>query len=445
VAERPLVRLPLQVGTTATWAIARAAVAAAPGLGLIVLGIWSLIAFESGEVAVAIGATGGLLVFYAGYYVLHGLDTRASDLLVFRDRLRVEGGSDHGLEVAWSAVYEPWAGVSDGHSSRLVLWKVPLTAIALVGGEGVDPYAKLPIWRLWVRFDGKEHILAESDRPEEARSLRAAAATIAAIAAGKRHTETSPQLGTEHANCSSCNAPLLPDDAAQVECRYCHQIVELPAKFRERAAGVKSMEGARSKMKRRIEALLEQPGATRSNLWLLVLSLVMFAAWPIGWGVLAQHTLANGFHLIDLPYLAAPLAAVLGGFLFARARLADRRAMQLLTLGYGALAPEREGEPSKCRRCLGPLPDAGLGAVSTCRYCGSDSIVGIDLRPVIDKARAEDASFERALKTRRRERLLWAGLTVVALAVLAGWAYATIHYKNQGRVMQHAADPHVRQ
>jgi hypothetical protein len=429
VSERALVRLPLQVGTTATWAVARAAIALAPGLALLALGLWSLLRLDGGaELSLALALAGGILVAYAGFYLRLAMRTRASDLLVFRDRLRVEGGRMHGTEITWAELAAPWSHVSEGKSDRLVLWKVPLTAIAAVGGEGVDPRSKLPIWRLWVKRAGKDFELAETDRADEAKSFRAAAATVGAITSGQREVQAAPQLATDHAACSECAAPLLPDDAAQVECRYCHQTVELPEKFRERAASVKSMESSRARQKRMIEALIEQPGATRANLWLAAFAVLMFAAWPVGWYAFARHVLHDGLHGRDLAFFFLPIAGVLGGFLFARGRLADRRAMQLLTLGYGALAPAREGEPSRCRRCLGPLPEVELGGVATCRYCGADSIVGIDLRPVIDKARSEEQSFDRAIRTRRRERLKWAVLSLFSLGVLAAWILATARY-----------------
>jgi hypothetical protein len=119
---------------------------------------------------------------------------------------------------------------------------------------------------------------------------------------------------------------------------------------------------------------------------------------------------------------------VLGGFFMARGRLADRGALQLLTLGFGALAPRKDGEPSRCRRCQGPLPTAGIGGVTHCAYCSAENIVGMDLRPSLDPARTEQHNFDDALKKRAKEKLLWTILTVVAAVTLIGWIGGTIFY-----------------
>lgn len=426
---RPMARLPLQVGTTATWAVARAAITFVPGLALLGVGVsWFLEGGSSGELEGAIAICGGLFITSSVLSLRLALKTRASDLQVFSDWLRLEGGPQHATQVPWKELTSPWAGVEQTKVERLVLWRMPLTALFAVGGEGFDPTKKVDAWRLWVMRDGKRVDLGETDRPGEAASFRAAAATIAAVCEGQRHLETAKKLKTEFASCPRCNAALVPDDADQVVCSYCKATVPLPERFRKQAASAKIMQGARARTSKMIHALVEQPGASRSNFWLLLLTLVMFAAWPVGWFALARGVLADGFQTLDVAFAFSPLAGIAGAFLFARGRLADRGALQLLTLGFGALAPERPGDPSLCRRCHGPLPDVGVGGVAACRYCEAENIVGIDLRPVVDSARTEQKRFDRALQRRRRERLLWGVLSVVALAVLAAWLTATVEY-----------------
>jgi hypothetical protein len=188
------------------------------------------------------------------------------------------------------------------------------------------------------------------------------------------------------------------------------------------------MQASRQVHTRIIERLVNQPRAATTNLWTFFFSVLMFGAWPLGWGLIAWRVLSDGAQPQDLAFFLLPFAAVLGAFFLARARLADRGALQMLTLGFGALAPRREGEPSRCRRCQGPLPEQGLGGVAQCRYCGSDNIVGLDLRPSVDQARAEQVSFDQALKKRASEKLLWNALTVVAIVALLGWAGGVIAY-----------------
>ena len=220
----------------------------------------------------------------------------------------------------------------------------------------------------------------------------------------------------------------MPDDAPTVTCGYCRVQIALPPPMRQQAAAVKALARSRTTTTQMIAKLRDQPRATRSNAWLLVFTVFMFGAWPIGWGIIAYRVLGDGFQPLDTLFLALPLAAVLGGFFLARGRLADRGALQMLTLGFGALAPRRDGEPSRCRRCQGPLPHAGAGGVSPCGYCGAENIVGLDLRPGLDHARTEQHTFDAALKKRFREKLLWTVLTVVAVIALLGWAAGTAFY-----------------
>jgi hypothetical protein len=66
--------------------------------------------------------------------------------------------------------------------------------------------------------------------------------------------------------------------------------------------------------------------------------------------------------------------------------------------------------------------------VSQCRYCAAENIVGLDLRPSVNQARAEQQTFDEALRTRSREKRLWTTLSVVSAFVLLGWAGGTVAY-----------------
>ncbi|MHB8879562.1 MAG: hypothetical protein ACYC8T_38195, partial [Myxococcaceae bacterium] len=351
---------------------------------------------DGGELGGILSISGVLLVVYAVLSLHRARKARASDLLVLGDGLRIDGGPQHGTIVRWTEMAAPWAEVEEAEAERIALLLVPLFAVAAVGGGNAELTVKVKVWRLWITRAVVRTLMAETDRPSEADSFRAAAATVAAVNAGQQHLKLSPHVRTGFASCSECSAPLVPDDTPKVVCGYCRKTVKLPERFQKQAAGAKAMRGARARTTAMIKALVEQPGAARSNLWLAVLSVVMFAAWPIGWAATARSVLDDGFQVRDVAFLATPFAAVLGGFLFARGRLANRGAMQLLTLGFGALAPKNPGEPPLCRRCLGPLPDEGPGGVVGCRYCQAENIVGIDLRPVVDHARAEQETFDAA-------------------------------------------------
>jgi hypothetical protein len=271
-------------------------------------------------------------------------------------------------------------------------------------------------------------MVGETDRPIERDSMLAAAASVCAVVSGQRYVAQAPAIAARIVSCHRCGGPAVPDDAPWVPCVYCGARVALPDDVRGQAAATKAQSPGRSRTGEIIAKLRDQPRAARANAWLLVLSFLMFGAWPLGWGLIAYRVLDDGFQLTDLLFLTLPFAAVLAGFFLARGRLADRGALQLLTLGFGALAPARDGEPSRCRRCQGPLPAAGLGGVTRCRYCGGENIVGIDLRPSVDQARAEQSGFDDALAARRKEKRLWMVLSLVATFALLCWAAGTTAY-----------------
>jgi hypothetical protein len=245
---------------------------------------------------------------------------------------------------------------------------------------------------------------------------------------GQRYVAEAPAVAARIVSCNRCGGPAVPDDAPWVPCAYCGAQVALPPEVRGQAAATKAQSPEQSRTGEIIAKLRNQPRAGRANAWLLVLSFLMFGAWPLGWGLIAYRVLDDGFQPTDVLFLALPFAAVLAGFFLARGRLADRGALQLLTLGFGALAPARDGEPSRCRRCQAPLPAAGLGGVTRCRYCAAENIVGIDLRPSVDQARAEQSGFDDALRARRKEKRLWMTLSAVATVALLGWAGGTAAY-----------------
>jgi hypothetical protein len=444
-ASKPLARLPLQIGTTSTWSAARSAIALFPGLALMLCGVLTAVLSDAkDDDALSLTVTlwpltfilGPLLLVYGFFHLYGALKNRASDVLLHTEGLVVDGGRLHGTRIAWGELSHPFAHVEETESTRLVMWKMllfTLWLVVIVGSRGnvrgtMSPVQRVRVWRLWVVRGGRPEIVAQTDREIEADSMHAAAASIEAVVSGRKYVEEAPRVATQITSCPQCGAPAIPDDAPQVSCSYCHAWVPLPPQVRGQAAASKAMQSSRAVHQSMIQKLVAQPRAGRSNAWLFVFTLLMFGAWPLGWGLIASHALADGFQAQDAGFLLLPFAAVLGAFFLARARLADRGALQMLTLGFGALAPRRDGEPSRCRRCQGPLPDAGLGGVAQCRYCAADNIVGLDLRPSVNQARAEQVTFDEALRKRSSEKTLWAALSVVAILALLGWAGGVVAY-----------------
>jgi hypothetical protein len=421
----------LQIGTNAAWGAGRAAATLFPGLACLGAAVmFGLVAGGGNDVLAIPLAIGVLFVVYACFHTWRAVKTRASDLLLFPGGVHVEGGRLDGARIGWNELSPPFAHVEEDEAMRLTVWRILLFAITLASRSNrtASPLGAVTVWKLWVHRAGRPELVAETDRPIEADSMRAAAASIEAVVAGRRYVAEAPAIPAQITACGACGAPAIPDDAPAVACRFCRAWIPLPPHVRGQAAATKAMAQSRGRTAQMVARLLDQPRAGRSNAWLLFFAAMMFGAWPVGWGAIAWRVLSDGFQIEDIAFLLFPFAAVLAGFFFARGRLADRGALQMLTLGFGALAPRRDGEPARCRRCQGPLPDAGLGGVTQCRYCAAENIVGLDLRPSVDRARVEQVTFDEALKKRGRERLLWGLLTGIAVLSLLAWVSGTTLY-----------------
>jgi hypothetical protein len=433
--ESVLARLPLQIGTTATWSAGRAAAALFPGLAILGVAVAVAMALGSnvsdgGRLVIALVVLGLMLVGYAIAHLVGAIRTRASDVVLVADGLIVDGGRLHGERIGWNELTVPFAELEETSARRLTMKTMLLVALSIVAERNLAGQLREPVkvWRLHVHHRGARRTIAETDRPIERDSMAAAAASVCAVVSGRRYVAQAPAVAARVVTCGRCGGPVIPDDLPTVACVYCHAPVQLPPEVRGQAAATKMLSQGRSAAAEIIAKLRNQPRAAHANAWLLVISAVMFGAWPVGWGLIAFHVLDDGFQASDVGFLLLPFAAVLAGFFFARGRLADRGALQLLTLGFGALAPQREGQPARCRRCQAPLPGAGLGGVTQCRYCAAENIVGLDLRPGVDQARAEQQTFDEALRARTREKRLWTTLTVVAAIALLGWVGGTAMY-----------------
>jgi len=429
-AEGVLARLPLQIGTTSTWSAGRGAAALFPGFALIALAISMVVHIGDFRLVLAVGAVGGMLIVYAIGHIRGAIRTRASDVMLLPDGLLVDGGHLHGERMPWSEFTAPYAEIEDTTVKRITLGSMLMVVLMILtrSSSWGGATSAVQVWRLHIHRKGERRMIAETDRPIERDSMQAAASSVCAVVSGQRYVAESPAVAAKILSCQSCGAPAIPDDAAFVKCAYCNAQVALPDDIRGQAAAVKNQSQNRSATAGIIAKLREQPRAAHTNKWLTFLAAVMFGAWPIGWGLVAARVLADGFQATDVFCLLLPFAAVLAGFFLARARLADRGALQLLTLGFGALSPRKQGEPSRCRRCQGPLPVAGLGGVTQCRYCSAENIVGLDLRPSVDQARTEQATFDVALKQRAAEKRLWTTLSIVAGVALLAWIGGTAAY-----------------
>jgi hypothetical protein len=440
------VRLPLQIGTSSLWSLARGAGTLLPGLAIVVggfpvlLGAWT--------VALAMFVLGGLLVWFAVMHLRLAARSRPSDVLLDGVGLRIDGGVHDGRAIRWFEVEPRACAVETTQEKRYTLIRIlgnffaVLLSLLARGNKfyWIKP-ALIDVARLHVGLrDGSRVVVAEAERPIEKESLEAlhdaitsagwhgaepaGAAPVPAPArpaARKRHTA----MGLQVLLCPRCGAVAAPEDRPQIACRYCQSAITVPPELQERIRASNQVAAGRGTSERLVGQLLQQPGARQTGSRLFAAAVPMMLAWPIAFVVLAAAEAVGGLEaggVVEL--LLFPVAVILGLFFLLRAKLADRFALRLLTLDFGATRPAREGDPHQCRQCDAPLPDRPGSVLVRCAYCSADNILGVDLRRQAGRVTDQASSLEDALAKRTRERSIWGALTAVAvLLMLAGGGF----------------------
>jgi hypothetical protein len=445
-AGEAAVRLPLQIGTSSLWSLARGSATLLPGLAIVVGGLFVLV--EVWTVACAILVLGGLLVWFAGMHLYLAARARPSDVLLDGRGLRIDGGVHHGRAIPWAHVDPARCALETQQVKRYTLLRIfgnffaVLLSLLARGNRffWIEP-ALIDIAKLSVGLrDGSKVVVAEAERPVEKESLEALfdairssgwhethagqAASPAPVPAARgrnRHTA----MGLQVLICMRCGGIAAPEDKPQVVCRYCQSPVAVPPDLQERIRAANQVAAGRGTSDRLVGKLLQQPGAKRTGTRLFAAAVPMMLAWPAALAAIAVEASANalGFgSAVEL--LLFPIAVILGLFFILRAKLADRFALRLLTLDFGAQRPARAGDPHTCRQCDAPLPERPGSVLVRCVYCGADNVLGLDLRRDAGKATREASSLEDALAKRTKERTLWGLLTVVAvLLVLLGGVF----------------------
>lgn len=381
--RRSTLRLPLQAGDVP---LRRG------GIALVVI---------FGSAAASIAAWGDtttayLVVCAVGYIAVLiwalGLSRRASDAAIDADGITVEGGPYDGRSFLWDEI--------DCGASR-------------IGRADLDPRE-----HLWVAMrDGREFPIAAATGDKGVESLHVLRDVIAASPAWRSGVAVADRRGsperarTAILTCDACGAQLRPVDDGR-PCPYCAAAVTVPAELRARIAETRRALTLRSETDALVERLLALPSARRTNVLVLAASLWMLVAVPFA-----------VFSFDSEPNRAAVAAGLcVLAFLFLYARIIDRFALRVVLVAFAATAPLRAGDPERCRRCDGPLPDE-TRAICRCVYCGADNVLGIDLGIQRDLGQAHD-ELEPALEFRERHRrVLKALLGATVLAVGATVAF----------------------
>jgi DNA-directed RNA polymerase subunit RPC12/RpoP len=442
------IRLPLQIGTSSIWSLARAAASLLSGPALATL---AMVAFLQGRLsfwlAAPLTAAGVLLFFFALAHIDRAVRDRPSDVVLSAEGLLIEGGRYGGFTVPWSEIDRGRCVLTTDNERRLTLLTIgansALAILAVLFETVPDALvrANVEVLRLHVarKRKGKPLPVAEAERPIEMESLRALFDSIQAdhwyreADAEPRPTPAPPEppqatlAGLTIVACQACGAPAVPDDAETVTCPYCGGEIAIPPDLRKAVQDSRAVRHERRFADKLVARLVTQPGARRTSALVGLAAIPMMLAWPLAlwitlvwrqggtwWQALQRLTLWGA-----LPPAVFALSAVLALFFLLRSRLADRFALRLLTLGFAARAPERPGAPYTCRRCGAPLADPQDTALAPCVYCGTDNVVGIDLGHRVELETQQAGTLAEALRRRGEERRLWSSLTLAALVLLA--------------------------
>ena len=378
----------MQIGSSAVRYLAVAALLLVPGL---LWPLWFPIAASPG------GGIVLLLPFALAAAAISALKTgvrrRATDLVITGRSLRIEGGRLHGFEL-------------EGQEIRAELWKLRPR------GKATELVMDLP--------GVDDVVFAESSDQRELASLQAIVATVQATFSARTATTAEPAGDERVLRCAGCGHEVTPTDSAAAMCAFCGASVPIPADVRERIAAAARRRTAHAGNVALVHRLLRQPGAGATNRLLAAAGALMLAAWPATIALcivlLEEHRLTAGLAAL---LFALPAPLVLGVVLVALWRLADRQALQLVTLDLGARPPAADGEPQRCRACGAPLPDAGDEVLVECAYCSAHNVLGLDLRPAARAEREQTVTLERALAERQKRRTTSASYAVVGVVVLA--------------------------
>lgn len=455
------IRLPLQIGTSALWGLTRYAASVVPGWVILLGGLLLLISppdiledlptFLFILLWLMIG-TAGIVFLYLSYtYREIARRERPSDVVLAADGLRVEGGPHDGLALPWNEIAADKCEIQISKEERgsfsqalAVGLLLPIIALRKKAPEFADKPKQFEVWKLRIALrDGGAKTVAEAERPIEQESLRAVLDSLRAVCGGRqgpgrldggaapggsrpKQDQEREQRAVEDAGgggrlvCGSCGAPAVPGDADAVTCGYCGASVGVSQALRERTRAVRELAVSGAASERLITRLLDQPGARRAESLMNLAAVPMKLAWPVAFGVVFYLLIKERLGLESLLLLALFVGAtLLGLFGLVRASFVDRQALRLLALELGALPPPRPGEPQQCRNCGAPLAERPGEVLAYCVYCGTASILGLDVRPQAARAREQVLSLEEALRRRSRERRLWWGLSVAAALLLA--------------------------
>jgi Zn finger protein HypA/HybF involved in hydrogenase expression len=413
--------LPLQLGKSA---LVEAAITSTMCLTAVTVGL--VVLPGAGTLGWIVGVLLALAGAVAAWWGVTGaLGSRASDVVLGPDGLRIEGGPRRGLALRWEElVVERCRTEND---------RVP---------DGADKKVR-GIQLLAATRDGRDVLLAEVWQAEDRPALRLLVDEIRAVyglpaEVVEADAPAPPPSADQPAQlcCEACGASVPPVDADRTSCPHCAATVTVGAAIRTRLRGSAKIQAERVRARGQIAALLDQPGATRANLAIglcAIAALAMPLVATLAYATLrAHHAAGAGVAIVAwLGAIALALAVTCLGWL----PVTRRAALRACLLDLGARPGDDVGTSYRCRTCGGGLPAATEPheIAIRCIYCGSDNLLGVDPRPWNEHAQRQRGSIEEILLARRAS-LGSARWTFVVLAVigLAAWAWPIAKWVSVG-------------
>jgi hypothetical protein len=429
--SRP-VRLPLEIGATAAWNLARGTMALPPALLFFPLFLFIPELGWLTPFVITIGAALAMVFMYQGASDLRAAqDSWPSDVVLDSDGLRIEGGDRFPSSASWADIvpggcrlieekadHEPSLLRTLGRMLYLFVYAFALPLrLFLPEPRELLTETDAKVYRLELSLtSGKKVDLATAERAIERDSLQALLDTIGAATGAPAIPPRERSVAV--LACEGCGATLVPADLAEVACGSCGRRARVPDELRARIRGFDVVTSRRARSEALLARLLQQPGAARAGSRLKMAGWAMAAIWLVVLGVGIAFKVMSRLTAPAVGGLVAfAILWIVALFLLARGSLADRHALRLLAIGLGA---RPMGDGYACRSCGAPLATWADRLVADCVYCGSDNVLGIDLRRDVAPAARQVATLEEALQARSRERALAWMAWALGLIVLAG-------------------------
>jgi hypothetical protein len=346
-----------------------------------------------------------LLILVTGLYSLQLpliiLSVRACDIVLGPAGARVDGGSRHGLALAWAEIVPQRCRVEK-----------------MTGPNGFDDGSGRH--RLIVgHVDGRDLVFAEAGDADDSHELRLICEEIQAVHAASAATPAAPDPSSRVLHCDRCGSAVPLADADVAACPMCRAAVAVPADLRVRFAEERAIVDARLDGQRHLRALLRQPTAAAVNRVFAAVYALYVLLPLLGAGALVVLRLRHfdPVYTVHLWLTCAGLCIAVGVL---AGRFEGRR--MVVRSRLREFAARHDGGP-RCRSCNAALPvgDADL-AIARCVYCRADNVLGIDLRPWarVEGGRRFSLSILRHVRGERvRDFWLKLGLSL-GVALLAG-------------------------